>query len=186
MVTRILKDDVAKLFSTMEKMSRVRVLVGIPGDADQRQDPKEPPNHVLGYIHEFGDPSRNIPARPFLRPGVANAQPQIIAALRQGLRIALKLDKDGKAVALLSMGRAGQIAASSVQQKIVDGPFIPLSPRTIADRARKRIAIDWAGMRAWRKANPGQAVNMLDWVSDKPLIATGAMRQSITYVVEDR
>lgn len=186
MTTRILKDDVDRLFANVEKLARARVLVGIPGDADDRQDQSEPPNHVLGYIHEFGQPENNIPARPFLFPGVREAQDRIVAALRRGAKLALKLDQDGNAVAYQTMTIAGEITASAVRRKIVDGPFIPLRPRTIAERARKRIAIDWEGMRAWRKANPGQSPDLLNFVSDKPLIATGAMRQSVTYVVENR
>lgn len=54
-----------------------------------------------------------------------------------------------------ALGILGTVAASKVQDKIVSGPFTPNAPRTVARKG-----------------------------SDKPLIDTGSLRQSITYVVE--
>ena len=63
-------EDVAK---AMASLAKTHILVGIAsgskGDARTDGGPK---NHELGFIHEYGSPSSNIPARPFLIPGVRN------------------------------------------------------------------------------------------------------------------
>lgn len=56
-----------------------------------------------------------------------------------------------------ALGQMGAMAQGIVQQYIVDGDFAPLSPVTIARKG-----------------------------SSKPLIDTGQMRQSVSYVVEDK
>ena len=55
-----------------------------------------------------------------------------------------------------SLHMAGVIAVRAVQDKIVAGPFAPLQPRTVA---RKK--------------------------SSRPLIDTGQLRQSVSYVVRE-
>lgn len=162
MTVRITKDRVAEVLAAVKKLTAKEVLVGIPqANAERKPEPGEPPitNAELGYIHEFGAPEANIPARPFLIPGVERIQDQAIARLKKAGQKAL----EGEVAQIDQQMRAvGLIAQSAVQKKITDGPFVPLKPRTIAERvARGRTGT-------------------------KPLIDTGALRQSITFVVADK
>lgn len=138
-----------------------RVLVGIPTEKGLRKpevgEAKEPPNNAqIGYWMEFGVPESNIPARPFLNPGIANVQPQINARFEKCARDALG-DGDPSVDATLNI--VGLIAQNAIRAKITDGPFIPLHPATLAARRHR-----------------GRT-------GEKPLIDTGQLRASITYVI---
>lgn len=154
----IVKDNYKKVMNTIFKLPTKDVLVGIPADKGQRKG-GDLSNAVLGYIHENGAPEVNIPARPFLLPGVRDACEQITKLFKTGGQAALKGDEEGMNKALHA---AGLVAMSSVQRRITNGPFLPLKPSTL--RARQR------------RGRTGT----------KPLIDTGQLRRSITYVVRDK
>ena len=181
----ITKDDVGKVKAALGRLSDQVVLVGVPADkaprtiqrgdvgkphptqgrkvtmADVGTSSGEPINNAeLGYIHEFGAPEAHIPPRPFLLPGVAGAGPQINPVLKAaGLKA---LDNDFEAVKQL-LNRVGIVASVNVKKLITAG----LSPGLAAGTRRKRDgSLDAAGLAA-----------------RKPLIDTGALLNSITYVV---
>lgn len=139
-----------------------RVLVGIPEDKTDRDDSHDVAyitNAVLGYIHENGAPEANIPARPFLVPGIREARTQITSYLAQAGQAVLAGDS-GKADR--AMHAAGLVAQASVRNKIQTGPFLPLAPGTLAARrARGRTGT-------------------------KPLLDTAQMRNAITYVIRNK
>lgn len=159
-------DTIGRSFAGVQQALAVlterRVLVGVPAATAPRQgdDGRQGPinNAALGYIQEFGSPEANIPARPFLVPGVRNATGPITDRLKIAAQAALRgadasaLDRQLHAI--------GITARDAVQQEITDGQFVPLAPSTIANRRRR-----------------GRT-------GDKPLIDTGQLRQAITYVVE--
>jgi hypothetical protein len=158
---KVTKGRLNDVLAAIKSLTSKEVLVGIPKESAERprdpDDDEEPiTNSELGYIHEFGVPERNIPARPFLIPGVEKILPDAIARFKKaGVKA---LDGDLSQVDQ-QMTAVGLIAAAAVQQKIVDGPFAPLAPLTIA----KRVA---------------RGVTRTD-----PLRDTGAMRQAVTYVI---
>ncbi|MCJ2023540.1 hypothetical protein, partial [Methylobacterium sp. J-067] len=49
-----------------------RVLIGIPAESMHPGEKGEKPinNAALGYLFEYGQPEKNLPARPHLFPGV--------------------------------------------------------------------------------------------------------------------
>jgi hypothetical protein len=119
-------------------------------------------NASLAYIMENGAPEANIPARPFMKPGVAAVQPQIAAGLKKAGEFALQ----GRADAVnRELHRVGAIGRDAIKAKMTDGPFEPLKPSTIAARKSKR-----------------KSRNNTDV---KPLIDTGSLRNSIDYVIRD-
>lgn len=138
------------------------VLIGIPAEtAGRSSEPGDGglTNAVLGYIHETGAPERNLPARPFLVPGVADAEPRFTPHLRKAAEAAMVGDTAKVDAALHAVGLVGQ---NAVRARITDGPHTPLAPRTLAERkARGRTGT-------------------------KPLIDTGQLRRSITYVIRPR
>lgn len=154
---RVTRDEVKNVITNIEAMTGKRVLIGIP-DANAGRKDGPITNAALGYIHENGSPARNIPARPFLVPGVEEAAPKAIEAMKkfaaQGLTDPAAVDK--------GLNAAGLIAQAAVKNRIRNGVgFAPLAERTLAQR----------------KASGKSGT--------KPLIRTGQLLNSITYVVKE-
>lgn len=139
------------------------VLVGVPEATRSRQRADQPNNAMLAYIHDNGSPQANIPQREFLRPGIKNAQPQLVERLGQTARKVLDGNLQDVEKGLVG---AGLIAQKSVRRKITTGPFAPLKPATIRARSRKH------------KGRKSTKVT--------PLIDTGQLRQAINFVVVDK
>lgn len=176
-------DRLGELSKAVEKLASSRVLVGIPESTAGRTDDSGENNAALGYIHEFGAPAQNIPARPFLMPGIQDAQEQIATRLGAAARAALKGDSSEVQAELSS---AGTLAASSAKHRITAGPFEPLKPETVANRLRNRGTKSvrpeeraYADLIA-RGESPQTAQEQ---AGVKPLIDTGQMRNAITYAV---
>lgn len=163
------KKDIAKAIAeAMRDLTKSEVLIGIPdtnaprsNDEDEaRKASGEPINNAeIGYVHEFGVPEKNIPARPFLIPGIDAAKKRVASILANGAKKALGGDKDAVDQALTKAGIVGEI---SVKNRIDEGPFVPLSPRTLAERRRR-----------------GRT-------GTKPLIDTGQLLKSVTSVVRPK
>lgn len=152
---KITVDKVKSMREAVEELTTNKVYVGIPSTRTNR---KEGPigNAVLGYIHENGSPVSNIPPRPFLIPGVKAVQPEVIRRLKKAALSALQ---GNPGAASRTLNAVGLIAQNAVRLKITEGPFIPLKPSTLARR----------------RANGRTGTN--------PLIDTGQLRASITYVI---
>jgi phage gpG-like protein len=151
------RDDVERVLRSIKTLTGLDVLVGIPAANTERREKGEPINNAqLGYIHENGAPKANIPARPFLIPGVRNARPKVIQFFKKAAEAVLRKDLEGASRALHA---AGLTAQNEVRAVINAGPPPPLSVRTLeARRARGRTG-------------------------EVPLIDTGQLRNSITYVL---
>jgi hypothetical protein len=173
-------DNRAVIQRRIAELAAKEVLVGIPADTSARTEPGTASNALLGYVHEHGVPEHNLPARPWLRPGVADKLDQIQRYLRQAGTLALRGDGDGMLNALRA---AGQTGATGAQQKITTGPFAPLSERTIIARLRKTKA-GQTRLRRMRRA--GQDVVAWGQANLKPLIDTGQMRRAVTFIVRSR
>jgi hypothetical protein len=177
-------DKTAELLRRVAELTGNDVLVGVPADkTGRKQGPVN--NATLAYIHEFGSPARNIPARPFLYPGIRKAKPEIVATMKQGAIDVLH----GKA-AMSVLSRVGMLARNSVVREITDPapPFVPLKPATIRARLRrtaagrrklKQIKARGQTLTGWAQAiDPGTGSANIH-----PLIDTGQLRASLTYVV---
>lgn len=182
----ITRDRVNSVIGSITQLVGKQVLVGIPDANNSRQQASSPGpinNASLGYIHEFGSPAKNIPARPFLIPGVRNSTPQVMPHLRGACAAAL----DGKpATADKELVAAGLIAEASAKREISTGNFVPLQPETVAQRYRSRDTksqraseIHYAQLIAGG-ATPAAAQSA---AGIRPLINTGQLRNSITSVV---
>lgn len=153
---KITVDKVVAVMKNISKLERARVYVGIPAAQNARLD-DESNNATLGYIHEFGSPARNIPARPFLIRGVKAVQDKTIGILGEGAKNALE---NGSIES--SLTKVGIVASNSVKNTIntADG-FAPLSDATLLARAKRGVK------------------------RTKPLVDTGQLRNSITYIVKE-
>jgi hypothetical protein len=161
---KILKtiDRTANFGKALAALEKTDVLVGIPREKAAREpDPKTGKvpginNAALGYIHNYGMPTKNIPARPFMEPGIKDVQGAISPRMGDAARAALTGRPD---VVLRNLNAAGLVAQVGIQKKIRSGPFQPLKPATLAARRRR-----------------GRT-------GTKPLIDTSQLLQHISYVV---
>lgn len=181
----IKKDDVSKILASITRLSNKQVLVGIPEDETQRNDP-EATNALIGYAMEFGLPEQNVPARPTLIPGVQKALPQALEQMREAAKATMSGQNE---VATKFLTAAGMLAANSVKNEINTGDFLPLSPKTIANRFKARrtqtmrqseihyLALVAAGM-------PPEGAQAATGI--RPLVNTGQFRNAVTSVVRRR
>lgn len=149
------KDITKRIISDIKKLTKTDVLVGIPAQGNTRDDDSAN-NALIGYVQETGDPEHNLPARPFLIPGVNAAKDDIAKRFATAADAAIDGRQD---VVDRQLRAAGMITESSVKAAITNSEFAPLSERTLAARkARGRSG-------------------------DKPLIDTGQLRRSVTHIV---
>lgn len=155
----VTKDRVAEVLAQVKALTRDRVLVGVPADKAGRNEGEPITNPEIAYINDRGAPELNIPARPFMVPGVERELGRITKRMRSGAVRALNGDKDAAQQTFVAVGL---IAQAAIRKRIDEGPFVPLSPVTLANRrARGRSGT-------------------------KPLIDTGQLRNAITFVIRKR
>lgn len=114
-------------------------------------------NAFIGYIQEHGSPFRNIHARPFLMPALKSSADVAESLISQGM--SRELVQPG-AIAQ-GLGQAGTLIRDKAKSNIVNSVGMKaLSPVTL--KAREKIGFK----------------------GTKPLIHTGQLLNSITYVVK--
>jgi len=191
LTVKITKDGMPDLMKAVKALTKTEVLVGIP-DQNAERKPEEgektaPSNNaIIGYTMEFGDTEKNIPARPFLVPGVQDARDDIASALKKAGQKALSGDTDTSEKALIG---AGTKAASSVRAKIVSGPFAPLSQKTIEARAHRKNSPNQRAKKYLKLAKQGVPLDVLNDPGvglANPLLDTGQLRNSVTFVLRDK
>lgn len=181
---KIKKDRVPELFAGLKLLTQNEVLVGVPSEnSDRPPDPTNPKadgitNAELAYIHDNGAPEVNIPARPFMVPGINDAMPQNESIMRKQAQYAI----DGKGAAKVNEGfeRIGFNCVDKITSVIRAGVPPPLADRTVRNRLRKGdIKAQYELNR--RAAGYGASTQIV-----KPLIDTAEMLKSLTYVVRPR
>lgn len=180
----MVKDDVAAVLAAINHLVGQEVLVGIPASEAERDGSLS--NAQLGYIHEYGSPSANIPARPFLEPGVSDQAPSIGNHLEKAARAAMKGDA-GRVDA--ELGAAGMVAQAGARHRITSGEFEPLSPETIRRRRlnRKTKSIRPEERKYLQMIADGKSpAEAQSEAGIRPLINTGQLRNSLTYVVRKK
>lgn len=148
--------DIDEIFRGLEALEKTEVLVGIPADNANRVD-GEINNAALGYIHENGSPAQNIPARPWLVPGVLDEEAPICEQLRKGADAAIDGDMQE---AERRLGNAGTLARDAAKSKINSNIHPPLSSRTLAARRRRGVT------------------------RTNTLVDTGKFRNAVNYVIK--
>lgn len=141
----------------LRELERKEIRVGF---FDTAHYPDNTPVAYVAAIQEFG--YGPIPPRPFMRPAQAQNQQKWLAALAKGA----KLSFVGKIDVSMVMAQVGMVAAGDVQKAIKAVTTPPLAQATI-DARQSRLT----GKKA---------------ASNKPLVDTGQMLQSVTSAVVDR
>lgn len=156
------RDGLPELLRNLKRLEMKTVLVGVPADESERKEVSqdEMNNATLLYIHEHGSPLNNIPARPSLDPGIKNGKDRIIKYFRKAAEDML-ISGDQRKVDQ-SLHSAGMVAQNSIRAVINSGVPPELAESTLAARRRR-----------------GRT-------GTKPLIDTGQLRNSITYVLEEK
>lgn len=177
----VVVDKSKSLEAALAALASQEVLVGIPADKASRQATPEdgedaaPTNAQLGYIHEHGSPVRNIPARPFLAPGIKDARAAIVDQLRAGGQAALEGNTSGVTTAL---NKAGLIGQNSVRAHFVDNDWAPLAESTLGQKTGEVKNSDGKVTKKGKTRAQSGAIN--------PLILTGQLRKSITFIVRKK
>lgn len=173
------EDKTASFLRDIQKLVTREVLVGVPSDKAERKEKGEPINNAqIGYIHEYGAPAKNIPARPHLVPGVRDAEPKVVPHFAKAAQAILRGDEQDM---IKELNSAGLKAVSSVKGVLNAGINPPLSDSTLkarARRGRKGAIAELAARERGEQAGVGQGA--------KPLIDTSEYRDSITYVIAQK
>lgn len=179
----VTRDNTKSLLKGLAALAENRAYAGVPATTAGRKDEKTPINNAeLMFIHEHGAPEANIPARPVVHPAIRKAQPQITAALFATGKLALNGGADAVDKGLNAVGL---IAQNAMRARISSGPFAPLSPKTIAQRAAKRGTKRRKGEQQYLDLVAGgmSPANAQSAAGIKPLIDTGQLRRALTYVI---
>ena len=159
----------AKIQSALRQLSRTTVYVGIPEEKTTRKSSDKMTNATLGYIHEYGSPANNIPARAWLKPGIEASRTKWEGYLKQAATLAM----EGKPESMeKAFNAAGMTAMQSVKTRTAAGIPPPLAPRTMAARRRKH-----------KNTKPGNSPLPQMFGGFTPLVDTGQLLASVTYVV---
>ncbi len=183
---KITKPLKVPLDTQLYRLAELEVLVGFPegGEArppDENGGSSDMTNAALGYIHDNGVPEQNIPARPFMTPGVERVRKELTAKLGQIAKAATKENAPPDVVAV-GLTQVGLIAQASIKRQITDGIGPPLSEATLRARARKKKNSKGARMElAARKAGAAPSLDLA-----KPLLDTNEMYKAINYVIRPR
>jgi hypothetical protein len=130
------------------------VLIGVPQEANTVHSGGVTMAELM-YIHSEGSPARHIPARPTIQ--IALAKPEVRKMCAEELNQGIDAGFNGLiGVAQTKYERAGMIGANAAKAVFGSGALAPLKPSTIARRKKHSAA---------------------------PLVDTGALRNSVTYVV---
>lgn len=137
----------------------------------QQYDDGTPVAYVAA-IHEFGAPEQGIPPRPFMRPAAEEHKSEWDRAFADGAAAAAR----GAITPEQVLEQIGLVAAGNVSEAIAAVQEPPLKPETVQQKQR---AYERPGTLYQDPDSPGDAGSLT-----KPLVRTGQLIQSPTYVVD--
>ena len=153
-----------KRIAALRKLKQSTVKVGLPEKAGGRL-------RFILAVQEHGTPIMRIPARPVLKPALAD--PDIRQSMAEEMRSAIESAWEGDdAAARAALESAGQAGADGIRDYIDAGVPPPNSPITVEG--------GWMYNRAAKKAVYIRGKGM-----NKPLFDTGALNNAFSYEVED-
>jgi hypothetical protein len=176
------RDMMGDLFKAVKDMTAKEVVAGFPESEetprkDEQGNPVPITNAAIAYVQNTGEPELNIPARPFMVEGVENVQDAIIDRMKDVGVAAL----DGDSIRVdQGLHAAGLEAKLGIQNKILDGPFEPLSESTLKARARRgRKGAQEELDRREAGEEPGVELA-------RPLNDTAQLRGAVNYAVRNK
>jgi len=163
-----------KIAEAMKEIQNMEALIGIPQEANvahKDENGADSPITLaeLLYIHTYGSPVNNIPARDVLDSAMEHNQDDIVVLLKKVLERASNGDLEGAKAALDKAG----IQGASMAKKWFTDP---------ANGWAKNADITVDG--GWMKNKvSGKTFYVKGKGSNRPLVDTGELRKSITSVV---
>jgi hypothetical protein len=151
-------DNLAQFEKAIDLLKRKQVLAGVP-EAKARRKGEPINNATLARIHDKGSPSQNIPARPFMEPGIHDVQEPIEKKLLGAGQAVLD---NNPVKAEQNLHAVGLLAQNGIRKRINSNIPPPLKPATLAARRRR-----------------GRT-------GTRTLIDSSQMRSSVTYVLKDK
>lgn len=169
---------IESITAAIGRLGNARVYVGIPEAKTSRKGAIT--NAALMYIHTNGSSVMNIAKRPVIEPSIEDDR----ARLEQMLGKAAELELDGKTEETKKMLQATGTRAANNAKKWFTNPHNGW-PRNKSRTIRRKLAT-LRGQQAKAANAVLDAAGETGDVSsiDTPLIASGQLRRSITYVTE--
>lgn len=159
---KVARDAAHALDASLKTLISQEVLVGVPRTKTERKESEGANNAVLAYVHDNGSPSQNIPARPFMQPGIKAATPEIQERMGAAARALLGARVASPGFMYKYLTAIGLKVQSAIRSYVNEGIPPPLAASTLAARLRKGFA------------------------STKPLVVSGQLRNSINFVVRNK
>lgn len=175
-------DRLRELKALIDELASKDVLVGFPEDTSARDDDSPAiTNAVLAYVHDNGAPEQNIPARPFMSPGMEAATEDVgeilVKAARSLLQPGRREDDTDR-----YLTQAGIVAVTSIKKTITAGVPPPLADSTLRDRLRRH-----KGRQGEKLELTSRSLgNAPSTAYAKPLIDTGQLYRAVTFVIRAR
>lgn len=189
---KVTQDRLDELKQALQLLAEREVLVGFPEENADRTpvegEDSSITNASLAYIHDNGAPEQNIPARPFMIPGITAALPLVSAETGKMAQRVVASTSKGAAKKAVDQGyaRVGLKAMTALKKKINEGVPPPLAESTLRRRANR----GGKGYGARKGAKLELELRAAGWDPSvdfaKPLIDTGQLRNAISYVIRKR
>lgn len=182
------KGDPNILRKIMADIGKLDVYVGIPQEDSSREDGEEINNAELAYIHTHGIRAASMRSE---------MQPSMDAGTKYSVAYEMYVHEHGSPLWHSQPRPIIEPAIQKHKDKIAEKLKAPLQAALNADEAGARAGLEIAGMYAanqvkayfddpdngWPENSPA---TIKAKGSDKPLVDTNSLRQSITYVVGDK
>lgn len=148
----------AQLKAVYDELAKKQIKVGF---FEHSKYPDGTPIAYVAAIQELGYPAGGIPPRPFMRPAMTEHRQEYSQLTGRAVKAAV----NGRITVTDGLTQIGAKAAGDVKMAIKAVTMPPLDDATVAARARRH--------------SKGKATG-------KPLVDSGLMLQSVTFVVEDK
>lgn len=173
-IIKVLKttDNFNNLVKNLDKISNIDVLIGIPQEKAENNDGMT--NAQLLYIHSKGSPINNLVPRPTVEPTIEQEKEKISICYGNAFNKGLKGQEMTE-----DLNKLGLYLTNKVKSKFGSDELEPLKESTKKQKARKIV-----------KSKKSKTVKDLraEFIegSGNPLIDTGQLRNSITYVIRNK
>lgn len=177
---RQVADNADALRRAIAALTEQDVYIGVPEDKNARKG-GGPTNAEIAYWQENGIPSRNVPARPALLPGIRDIQGEAAELLKDAAKKALEGNEGAVNTALNKIGQLGQ---NAVRARFVNNNWKPLADNTLD--YHPLVKSESGETLRDKKGNPLRKKSRGEKGRVNPRINTNQNRKAYTYVIRKR
>ena len=181
MVELVRENDNRTLEVLLDHVKELEGLYAQIGWFESARYDEETPVAMVAAQNEFGNPEKNIPPRPFIRPAISDHS----KVWQQLVASGAKAIAAGNETATSVMEAVTATAAGQIRDKIKEVYSPSLSPVTLLKRLN-----DLDKARGIKRPRQKQEDRVVDFIVDdhtitKPLVFAGILLNTLTYVVAD-